>query len=591
MKFKTKNEMNLLKNSIFLLFVLVYTIGTAQNTDQVSKRGPADSYARSSISYLLLDFENEPYADYLRRAITTTSVPSKFDNNNLSKKIMKAPYFHSNTTTGKAEKIRRALIAENYAIDVVKYWWKIKDDGSYSTSLIQSRGEYNATDDAVETADASKVGRAKIGDSGLKLIGNSYVMVLDYEGIKTMQEIYDAQDAAAREAAKKNKTEFKPVKRVKNGFTGKVTSFLFKINYTDTVQGYFDYSFVDEKTIDLEKLNQIFDKVYSPFKYVTSENEPVDGTQPNPGEFLAPTVQKSKDQLMVKLVNDGIQKSIEKIEKRIEAFRVKTPVTNLDPIRAKIGTKEGLTHERRYFVWQYVENGSGNIVARKKGVIRAQKVVNNKLDELGNTRESSFYQVGGGKITEGMTLQERKDFGIGVAGGFGTFGGIIHLDLNAGQWANVPVKQLKLYGDIIFGSSAYTNAVPVTNSTMLADATYTETKFAIGILKEYPFARNFRFGWAAGYTGETVTWTDETNSDRSGEQLSAAGFNWGLKFGMNLFSPSVHLLASLNGYHYGTVTYKSGVDGEEDVELEQKMTDIFPDKASVGFDLSLRINF
>lgn len=574
-------------------------MGSAQNTDQVKKKGPADSYARSSMSYLLLDFENEPYADYLRRAINTTSVPSKFDNNNLSKKIIKAPYFHSNTTTGKAEKIRRALIAENYAIDVIKYWWNIKDDGSYSPSLIQKRGMYNASDFDVEKVDATTVGRAKLGDAGLNLIGNSYVLVLDYESIKTMKEIYDAQDAAARETAKKNKTEFVPVKRVKNGFTGKVTTYLFKMNYSDTVQGYFDYAFVDDKTIDLQKLNQVFDKVYTPLKLITTESDPVDGTQANPGEFLAPTVQKSKDQLMVKLVNDGIQKSINSIENRIEAFRVKTPVTNVDPIRAKIGTKESLTHERRYFVWQYTEKNDGNVIAKKKGVIRAKKVVNNKQDELGNTRESSFYQIGGGKITEGMTLQERKDLGIGVSAGYGGAGLMLRGDINAGQWVNAPIRQFKLYIEGGIGSKEYDNVViPTTiNPTFLGDEKFHLGKLSIGILKEYPFARgNFHFGWFVGWTGETVTWDENEsnpnyNADRSDEKLTASGVNWGAKLGMNLFTPSAQLAVTFNNHNYGKVTYAAGLEGVEDVELDEKWSDIFPDRSAFTVDLSLRINF
>ena len=591
--------MNSVKNFITILFLCIYTFSIAQNTDQVKKKGPADDYARSSISYLLLDFESDKYASYLTKAINTTSVPSKFDNNNLSKKIIKAPYYHGETgslTSKNAEKVRRALVAENYAVDVVKYWWKVQNDGSYSTQLIQKRGLYNASDQDVSEVDATKVGRAKLADSGIKLIGNSYVLALDYYEVTTMEDEYDEIDRIAREKAKKDKTEFVPVKRVKNGFKGKLTAYLFKMNYTDTVQGYFDESFIDEKKLDVDKLNKIFNNVYSPVKLITISTVFVDGTQPNPGEFLAPSVQKTKDQLSVVMLNDGITKALSQIEKKIEAFRVKTPVTNVDPIRAKIGKKESLTHERRYFVWQYVENAGGNVVARKKGVLRARKVADNRNNELGNTNESVFYQIGGGKITEGMTLQERKDAGIGFAAGYGSTGVIIAGDINVGQWANMPVKQLKLYGDVMFGSKEYSNVVVVPLSTMLAEGNYSQLKYSIGILKEYPFARNFHAGWSVGYTGETITWTEDElgpnyDPDRSGEQLSATGFTWGLKFGMNLASPSVQLIGAISGHHYGNATYKSGITDEEDIQLETGWTDIFPDRSSIGFNLSLRINF
>jgi hypothetical protein len=409
-----------------------------------------------------------------------------------------------------------------------------------------------------------------------------------------------------RERAKKDTSyTFVPVKRTHNGFKGKFTAYLYQLNYNDTIQGYFDYAFIDENKIDLNKLNGIFNNVHSPFKLITTETLDVSGTQLNPGEPLAPARQKSKDELAVIMVNDGVSKSLAKIEKRIAAFRVKAPVTNIRPIRAKIGTKESVTHERRFYVWEYLENAKGNVVGRRKGVIRAWKVKNNKNDELGQTQESVFYQIGGGTIREGMTLQERKDAGFGIGGGYGSAGGVVRADVNIGQFANAPVRQLKLYGELIFNTKEYsgvkTDILPsdaTVTSTIKETDDFTEFKFAVGLLKEYPIGRgNSRFGWKIAYTGETVTWPKEENPapgdpERSGEQLSAAGVAWGLQFGINLLSHQVHLIGSLNGHHYGKPKYKSGIEGEEDVELEVGYGDIFDGKKSpISFDLSLRISF
>jgi hypothetical protein len=248
--------MKIVRNFALLVLIFFYTNATAQNTDQVKKKGPEDSYARSSISYLLLDFSSEKYAHFLRGAINATNMPSKFDNNDLKKKIISGPYFRNTIMPDlkkNAREVISALTAEKYAIDIVKYWWKIRENGSYSTQLIEERGEYNATDFDFQEAMATKVGRAKIGDQGLKLIGNSYILVMEFHDIKTQDEIYDAQDAAARKQAEKDKTEFKPVKRTKNGFVGKMYAYLLQMNYPDTVQGYFDASFIDEKKIDFGK--------------------------------------------------------------------------------------------------------------------------------------------------------------------------------------------------------------------------------------------------------------------------------------------------------------------------------------------------
>ena len=118
---------------LFLLLFLsvIQILSFGQDPNQVKKKGPADEYARSSISYLLLDFENEKDSQMMKRAINTTTVPSKFDNNELANKTLRAPYYHNanpGLVAAHGEEIRRALVSSNYALDVVKYWWKIKDD-------------------------------------------------------------------------------------------------------------------------------------------------------------------------------------------------------------------------------------------------------------------------------------------------------------------------------------------------------------------------------------------------------------------------------------------------------------------------------
>lgn len=591
--------MKLIGKLIILLCLFAPNILQAQNTNQVKKRGPEYGYSRSSMSYLLLDFTNEKYAHYLRNAIMKVSVPSKFDDNNISTKYINAPYIHSSESyvSNKPGKIVSALAADNYASKIMQYWWQLQDDGTYSTNLIKKRGLYNATDEDVSQVDASKVGRARLADAGLKLLGNSYVLVLDYTKLQTMKEIYDRQDAIAREQAKRTNTTFEPVERKQNGFKGKLTSYLFKLNYSDTIQGYLDASFIDENKIDINKFNNIFNNVYTPYKLVKTESVDAKGLQYNPGETLAPARQRSKSELMDELVQSSISNALGNIEKDVAAFRVKTSVTGIDPIKAKIGRKEGIRHERKFVVWEYVENRKEKVVARRKGTVRTRYVSDNRNDELGKTEESEFYQIGGGNIAIGMTLQERKDMGIGIGIGFGLQGIDIQVDVNAGQYLDIPVRQLKLYGEALISGHDYKNVNIVDNSTMENDANYNELKWAIGILKEYPIGRgNIRAGWKIGYTGEITSWTQDKDNpnydeDRSSENLTSNGVTWGVNFGINLFSSSVHLIASVGGFHYFKTTYNSGIKDAKALELDEKISKIFPDKKSIHLGLSLRYSF
>ncbi len=586
---------------VVIFLILCFGVSMqAQNTDRVKKRGPADSYSRSSMSYLLLDFPDERFSNYLHSAMESLRVPQKFDENDIPRKSINAPYQHGESGSqsyGKSKKIIEALKNHNYANEIMRYWWQVKDDGSYSLDLIQKRGLYNATDMDASLVDASKVGRARLADAGLSLIDKSYVLVLDYEGLITMKEIYDRQDAIARKQAKEAGTTFTPVERKRNGFRGELTAYLYKLNYSDTIQGYLDASFIDEKNFDINKFEKIFDHIHTPYRRVIVQQVKADGTQLNPGQKLAPLRQKNPQELFEKLVHSSVKKVINNIEKRVEAFRVKTSVASINPIKAKIGTKEGVKCERRFYVWEYVANRKEKVVAKKVATIRAWHVANNVNDELGHTQTTDFYQIGGRKIEEGMTLQERKDLGFGVGMGVGNLGFHIQADINTGQYLDLPFKQLKLYGELVIGSKEYDNVVVVSGSTMKPKDTYNQFVWAVGILKEYPFMRgNLRAGWKFGVSGISMTWEQDKNHVNydlvdQGEGISAIGLAWGANFGVNLFSPSLQLIGSVGGFHHFNPSYNSGDKGEELVKLDNSLSEIFPDKSSISFSLSMRLSF
>ncbi|MBN1252439.1 MAG: hypothetical protein JXR51_11760 [Bacteroidales bacterium] len=584
----------------FILFILLSISFNlySQNTDIVKKNGHEESYSRSSFSYILLDFSNENYSDMLRNAINNAQVPSKFDHNNLNEKIINSPYQHTSVISygnkNNTKSVTNSIISNNYALKLIKYWWNIDQQGNYSTDLVKKRGFYNATDIEVDKADAEKRGRNAIADAGAKLIANSYILVVDYHDIKTMKEIYDKQDADRKKAAEKNKTEFKPVKRVKNGYMGKLTSYLLRLNYNDTIDGYFYQSFYEnENRIDNKKLNDIYNNISTPFKFMTVTNTEADGTQYNKGQILAPAIQKSKQQLIDKLVSDGIEKALSQIEKDFEQFRVKTPVFSVHPIKAKVGKKEGLTQDRRYFIWSYAQNSKGNTIAQKKGVVRAKKITDNRKDELGNTSTSTFYQVAGHKIDVGMTMQEKKDFGLDLSFGYAPLdmgGFVFRGGINVGQFLNFPMSQVKIYGDFAFQAKEY----PTANFTDIGITIDSDPKkfnfsrFAVGIQKEFYFARNFHFSVFGGIAGETVSnWDTEVD----GEELSTTMINFGARFGINV-THNVQLETTAGTYSfYGKAKYKENSDAKDGVEIDYTWDEIFIDRSPAYFDISLRILF
>jgi hypothetical protein len=167
----------------------------------------------------------------------------------------------------------------------------------------------------------------------------------------------------------------------------------------------------------------------------------------------------------------------------------------------------------------------------------------------------------------------------------------------------MPMKQWKLYGDIGFGSLNLTPILDPTGYSYFPDRTdastfptlnesskFSSVKFSVGLLKEYPFMRNFLFGWSAGWGAETLKWSDGSDLE---EKLISSGLQFGARVGMNIKSPSVQLIGSINYHGSGAVTpqYKPKDQDMVSGETIDKWTTIFESKSQVGINLSLRFNF
>ena len=93
---------------------------------------------------------------------------------------------------------------------------------------------------------------------------------MDFSEVKTKNEIYDL-----REAKRRNKGRYSKVARKRKGYKGFLTAYLFKINYNDTVKGYLNECFLNEKKINVSNLDKIFTEVYSPIEYIISSIEEI----------------------------------------------------------------------------------------------------------------------------------------------------------------------------------------------------------------------------------------------------------------------------------------------------------------------------
>ncbi len=560
---------------------IFFTIVLYSCSNVFAQNAPISEYSRSSLTILVN--EQTEYKDDILPQAKNVSIPQKFDNHNLDISIINAPKNATNILgTFNKTKLTNEVVA--------KWYNRNAQTGRMDMTLVHQRGMYNATDNDIIKASGTKTGLATIKDAGEKLMDKSYIMVLDFRNIKSMQEIYDADDATRKAIAEKTGGEFKPVNRVKNGWTGKAKAYLFKLSFTDTTfnQIYSNLWIYDDDTPEIQQTKKdLFNQTTFPVIFIAETYADADGAQYNADHILAPPQQLSRNELFLKMINSGLVNCITDFENMVEDFKVKAPLYTTNPIAAKIGRKEGLRTEQRYFVLEFEQTSKGTTKAKRKGVVRAKKVIDNRQVATGtSTAMSTFYQTAGQSLEPGMLLRQQNDLGIGVSVGtaFGNIsGGFIKAEVNfPHMFSNVVdlgVTQIKVFGSLGFDTKEYTiSGTPYD---------FTFTRLQIGISKGFYFARNFSVSPFISYGIEDASNDDylaELNLDED-DYISTQMMNFGINGSLNV----VHWLQIIGGV---TVYTPFGDTFNKDNEpFDFAYTDIFKNRKGSSIDVGLRIEF
>lgn len=101
------------------------------------------------------------------------------------------------------------------------------------------------------------------------------------------------------------------------------------------------------------------------------------------------------------------------MESTNEAFRVKKAmVSKTKPISAKIGKKEGLSFDQRYFIYENQQRKDGTLFKKRVAVVKSMKVADNRQVTTGQSEASEFYKIFGGKVDNmGMFMEQKNDEG------------------------------------------------------------------------------------------------------------------------------------------------------------------------------------
>ncbi|MDT8412985.1 MAG: hypothetical protein RQ875_11010, partial [Vicingaceae bacterium] len=94
---------------------------------------------------------------------------------------------------------------------------------------------------------------------------------------------------------------------------------------------------------------------------------------------------ESEEMIIENATLKSINSVYNKLQRKFEPFRTKTPLVSINPLGAKIGLKEGIEGGDKYEVLEQYFDSEGKILYKRKGIIKVDK--NNIWDNRYNIGE------------------------------------------------------------------------------------------------------------------------------------------------------------------------------------------------------------
>lgn len=416
------------------LILLLIVVGILpQLLSQNTSKKVNTKYYRPTITSLFFEPRNAN-EQVLIKKFKEIELNTKFDNHKID-----FPYLSKVTSNDpqKSQKINDYLL--NASNPIMAKWWNRDIDGNFNFLYVSERGLYTSTDADAMISRSSNTNRIEM--LGEQLIDKSYILLYEISEFYTMEEYYNRIDEQNRK-----KTNYTPVKRTDEGFIANYNVYAYKINFGDSVSSnfYSDY-WVDKNSYDINKVEKWKSATF-PVNYVTSASGNVRSTQPkDPKSAVYLSKKKKTSNELIEEMPVTIQtNAIFDLSRKIEDFRLKVTVFKTYPVKAKLGTKEGLYIDQRFYVYEIEQKKNGDQKSNRMGVVRAKKIMDNKKIATGESKPSEFQQVNGKELYEGMFMESKEDYGLIVGIGVNSasnksLGGFfIGADYRISKYMNIP---------------------------------------------------------------------------------------------------------------------------------------------------------
>ncbi|WP_428223532.1 hypothetical protein [Flavobacterium sp.] len=391
-----------------LLIVSALFKAEAQNKDVIESK-----YRRSSIYTVMINQPKLPYADVIKQHFQSSPVPDKFNDHNLGKRVYETDQLPTDGTT--------PAILNEIARDMVAKWFNRSSKGGFNMDLIKKRGFYDASALDIKNAQASKRGLDQLADAGEDLIGKTFVLINEFkytdkeEVAKKASGFLSAAGSIGSAMGVSNasliaETAGAGLEVAGKGYVVKTKGYLYQLVWDEETAATFykDY-WADDATITPEKKRAFDESTFFKLKYIGTDVSWAD---------IQSTIftKKTNEELVQRATLKSIDKTIVALQKNHDEFKTKTPIFTVEPITAKIGTKEGVTEKSSFDVLEQVEDENGKIKYNKVGVVKVDTdfpIWDNTYGAEEEHPESKvdrtyFKKVSGKDLFPGMLLVQRK---------------------------------------------------------------------------------------------------------------------------------------------------------------------------------------
>lgn len=407
-------------NLLLTLFIITFSV-FAQNT----------KYDRSSVSVVLTG-NHSNYANTMDKALSAKKMSDKFFYNRVLNNVLSPT-----DKTGISSALHTNRVAA-YSLDS----WR-------NVETLNARARYNLTDNEVNQLKASVNGIEGVKEERWfkQLLKNNYILVLDVE------KVYDIKSATSAMNILNTTVNLLQGAAINNdyyleGYGADVHAYLYRIVMDDM-----DYAFLMDSWSNDSKHHNHDYKI----ELVNDANMKVDGSQ----------LKGEGGNLEVRLMAAAVDQTLEKFSLVESTLAASSAIIATNPVRARIGRKEGLYPDQPVFVYQ-AKSKNGKVNFKKTGVLKVASVANNSRNASGNTKPSTFYKAHWGSYQEGMVLVPKRSSGMTL-------------------WAGTslsPYKSFKV-GWGMNGSSAARNASAFRKTKIIASLAYSNEMVDENPLFEY----------------------------------------------------------------------------------------------------------